>query len=101
MVENLVLLVRFVGRDTVVSRWCIGIWRRFMGCCRMIAEWMVKFYDKPRNRFLCVLGALIVAPVLSNLKREIKAEEKLLGEKTILFGRLALTAQLLQRWWEK
>lgn len=67
----------------------------------MIAEFLVRYYDKPRNRFLCVLGAFIVAPVLTSLRRSIKRDEKVLNDKTLLLGRLELTAKLLQRWWEK
>jgi len=67
----------------------------------MIAEWMVKYYDQPRNRFLCVLGAFVVAPTLARLRKELKTDEKALSEKTMLLGRLELTAKLLNRWWKK
>jgi len=67
----------------------------------MIGEWLVRFYDKPRNRFLCVLGAFIVAPALTKLKLELRTDEKRLSDKTILLGRLELTGKLLNRWWER
>lgn len=67
----------------------------------MIAEWLVRYYDKPRNRFLCVLGAFLVAPVLSGLRRDIRNLEKQMNDKLIVMGRLELTAKLLSRWWKK
>lgn len=67
----------------------------------MIAEWLVRYYDKPRSRLSCVLGAFIIAPTLTSLKRQIRSDEKRMSERTILLGRLELTAKLLNRWWEK
>lgn len=67
----------------------------------MIAEWLVRYYDKPRNRFLCVLGAFLIAPTLTNLKKQLKRDEERLSDKTILLGRLLLTAKLLNRWWKR
>ena len=66
----------------------------------MIAEWLVRFYDVPRNRFLCVLGAFLISPILTKLRREIRSDEQKIGQKTMLLGRLELTAKLLSRWWK-
>ena len=67
----------------------------------MIAEWLVHYFDKPRNRFLCVLGAFMIVPIISSLRRDIKGAEKILNERVILLGRLELTAKLLSKWWSK
>ncbi len=56
----------------------------------MIAEWLVRYYDKPRGRLQCLLGALIIAPVLTSLRREIRSQELRMSKKTMLLGRLEL-----------
>ena len=65
----------------------------------MIAEKLVKYFDKPRNRIQCFLGALVIIPLLGGLKRNLDSLEQEISDKTILLGRLELTAQLLGRWW--
>ena len=67
----------------------------------MIAEFLVRFYDKPRNRFLCFLGVLFITPILRGVKKDIEREERDLSEKMVLYGRLELTSTLVKRWWTK
>lgn len=65
----------------------------------MIAEWLVRYYDKPRSRFSCAVGALLIAPVLTSLRRQLRSDERKMSRNTALLGRLELTAKLLSRWW--
>ena len=67
----------------------------------MIAEWLVRFYDQPRGRIVCFLGAFVISPTLTKLRREIRSDERRIAQKTMLMGRLALTEKLLSRWWKK
>lgn len=67
----------------------------------MIAQAILRFYDKPRNRFLLVLGGFIVSPLVRSIKKEIRLDEKELNEKVLLLGRLELTETLLRKWWVK
>lgn len=67
----------------------------------MLIRAIVRFYDKPRNRFTLLIGALFIEPILRKLKREIAVDEKRMNEKLKLLGRLELTKKLLIKWWEK
>lgn len=65
----------------------------------MIAEAVLRFYDKPRNRLLLVMGGFLVTPLVKSIKREIILDEERLNDKVILLGRLELTQTLLKKWW--
>lgn len=67
----------------------------------MIAEFLVRFYNVPRNRFLLLLGAFFIVPILRSVKRDIDRTERDLSEKLVLLGRLDLTATLVKGWWDK
>jgi len=65
----------------------------------LIAEAVLRFYDKPRNRLLLVMGGFLVTPLVKSIKREIILDEERLNDKVILLGRLELTQTLLKKWW--
>lgn len=67
----------------------------------MIAQYIVRFYDKPRNRFLCFLGAFLIGPVVRMEKSHLARMEAKIADKTMLLGRLELTEKLITRWWTK
>lgn len=66
----------------------------------MITKAFITFYDKPRNRFLCFLGAFFVAPMIKGLEKDIARQETIMKEMTMDLGRLKLTQRLLVRWWK-
>ena len=49
--------------------------------------------------FFLILGAFFISPVIKTLKSEIRRDEKKLMNKTLLLGRLELTAKMLKKWW--
>ena len=65
------------------------------------ARWLVKFFDKPRGRFTCLLGAFFIIPIIKGLDVDIKRFESRIDEKVMLKGRLELTQTLLTKWWKK
>ena len=67
----------------------------------MIAQWFTQYYSKPRNKFFLLLGAFFIAPVMRGVKKDVEDLEKELQEKTMLLGRLELTATMLSEWWKK
>lgn len=67
----------------------------------MIARWITVYYSKPRNKFMLVVGALLIAPVLNALKADIKRYESKVEQDTILLGKLELTGKMIHKRWEE
>lgn len=67
----------------------------------MIARWFTHYYSKPRNKLFLLLGAFFIAPVIRGVQKDVKDLEIELADKTILLGRLELTAKMLSEWWKK
>ncbi len=63
-------------------------------------RWFVTFFDKPRNRFLTLIGLFFVSPIRTMVKSDVERMEKQLLDRTNFLGKIGLVEVLMLKSWE-
>jgi len=59
------------------------------------------FFDKPRNRALCLLGAMIIEGSLKSCRANVDAYKKAIETELTHLGRLELVMVMIKKRWEE